>query len=176
VRCVRSACWERAELVSQSIMHAFKYDGWHGLAPELATQMARLDWPPDVLDERTALVPVPLGAGRRRERGFNQSEEIARALSAEWEIPVWSDVLTRGRETQTQTRLTPGERIRNVSGAFCASSQTRDRLRGAHLVVVDDVVTTASTLNACAAALCDGGARIVSYVTFARAPAIGDRC
>jgi predicted amidophosphoribosyltransferase len=48
-------------------------------------------------------------------------------------------------------------------------------LRGAHLVVVDDVVTTAATLNACAAALCDGGARIVSFVTFGRAPAVGDR-
>jgi predicted amidophosphoribosyltransferase len=88
---------------------------------------------------------------------------------------VWSDVVERSRHTETQTRLTPGERLRNVSGAFRAPSSARNLLRGAHLVVVDDVVTTAATLNACAAALCEGGARVVSFVTFGRAPALGDR-
>ena len=74
------------------------------------------------------------------------------------------------------TGLTPEERFRNVSGAFRAAISGHATFRGAHLVIVDDVVTTASTLNACAAALYDGGARILSYVTFARAPAAGDRC
>ena len=79
------------------------------------------------------------------------------------------------RHTDTQTRLTPGERLRNVSGAFRARPSARSALRGRHIILVDDVVTTAATLNACAAALCDGGARIVSFVTFGRAPALGDR-
>ena len=86
-----------------------------------------------------------------------------------------TDLLARSRSTETQTRLTPGDRLRNVSGAFSARASARSLLRGAHLVVVDDVVTTAATLNACAAALCDGGARVVSFVTFGRAPALGDR-
>ena len=60
--------------------------------------------------------------------------------------------------------------------ARSARSRIAASLRGAHVVLVDDVVTTAATLNACAAALYDGGARIVSYVTFGRAPALGDRC
>jgi ComF family protein len=137
--------------------------------------MSRLDWPDDVQRERTAVVPVPLSSVRQRERGYNQSERIARALSGLWRIPLWDDVLVRARNTTTQTRLTPGERQRNVSGAFRAAANVRARLRGAHVVVVDDVVTTAATLNACAAALYAGGARIISYVTFGRAPAIGDR-
>ena len=93
-------------------------------------------------------------------------------------IPIMSaalDVLVRERATQTQTRLTPGERLANVRGAFRATSGAPARLRGLHVVLVDDVVTTCATLNACAAALFGCGARIVSYVTFGRARTDGDR-
>ena len=161
--------------MSQAIVHALKYGGWPAIADEMGARMARLSWPPDVTRERSAIVPVPLGDGRLRERGYNQSDLLARALAGRWGIPVWSDVLTRTRETTSQTRLTPGERLANVSGAFRAPVSERIKLRGAHVVLIDDVVTTASTLNACAAALFDGGARVLSYVTFARAPAAGDR-
>jgi len=137
--------------------------------------MARLDWPLDVREERAALVPVPLAAARQRERGYNQSECLASALAAWWRVPVWGNVLVRSRDTTTQTRLTPDERLRNVRGAFRAAPESRDLLRGAHIVLVDDVVTTAATLNECASALHHGGARILSYVTFGRAPALGDR-
>jgi ComF family protein len=141
----------------------------------MATRMARLAWPVDVLRERNALVAVPLAGARQRERGFNQSERLAHALSRHWQIPVWDDVLVRARVTETQTRLTPEARRRNVGGAFRAVAGTRARLRGAHLMLVDDVVTTGATLAECASALLDGGARIVSFVTFGRAPASGDR-
>ena len=110
------------------------------------------------------------------ERGYNQTLHLARELgTAMVAAGVGRRCSTRTRHTETQTRLTPGDRLRNVSGAFSARSSARNALRGAHVVVVDDVVTTAATLNACAAALCDGGARIVSFVTFGRAPALGDR-
>jgi ComF family protein len=141
----------------------------------MGARMSRVDLPIDVVEERRALVPVPLSEKRTRERGYNQSLHLARSLAARWSIPVWDNVLTRTRHTETQTRLTPGDRLRNVSGAFRAPATARNVLRGAHVIVVDDVVTTAATLNACAAALCDGGARIVSFVTFGRAPALGDR-
>lgn len=166
-------CW--ATIGSgRRIVHALKYGGWHVVAEGMADRMARLDWPEDVLIERAALVPVPLAASRARERGYNQSERLARALARRWRLAVWDDVVARTRETRTQTRLTPEERASNVRGAFQVTA--RNLLRGAHVVLVDDVVTTGATLVACAAALCAGGARIVSFVTFGRAPALGDRC
>jgi ComF family protein len=157
-----------------SIVHALKYRGWHAIAHEMADRMSRMAWPLDVIEERAAIVPVPLAAARERERGFNQSERLARSLAERWRVPAWSDVLERARSTRTQTRLTPEERLANVSGAFRARDAFRP-LRNAHVVLVDDVVTTAATLNACAAALYAGGARIISYATFGRAPAAGDR-
>jgi ComF family protein len=174
VRAARSVCWVTDGAVASRVVHALKYHGWRGVAEGMAARMARLDWPADVLAERTALVPVPLAATRERERGFNQSLLLARALGARWGIPVWPAALARTRATATQTRLTPDRRAANVRGAFRAAPGAPP-LRGAHLLVVDDVVTTAATLNACAEALLAGGARIVSYVTFGRAPALGDR-
>jgi len=174
VRAVRSVCWATVD-TGQRIAHALKYEGWWRVAEGAAERMARLDWPPDVIDERAALIPVPLAASRQRQRGYNQSECLARALAPLWKVPMRTDVLLRSRATETQTRLTPEERVRNVHGAFSASVGARTMLRGAHVVLVDDVVTTAATLNSCAAALHEAGARIVSYVTFGRAPAIGDR-
>jgi ComF family protein len=176
VRAARSVCWEKAGTTAQAVVYSLKYGGWPAVAEEIGERMARLDWPEDVRRERTAFVPVPLAAARMRERGFNQSELLADAVARRLDLPVWTDVLDRARHTTSQTRLTPEDRLRNVSGAFRAAMAARAKLRGAHVVLVDDVVTTASTLNACAAALYDGGARILSYMTFARAPASGDRC
>lgn len=170
VRAVRSVCWA-PEGLGGRVVHALKYDGWEGAAHGMAREIARLGWPEDVVDERRAVVPVPLAASRARERGFNQSASIGRVLARAWGIPAWDDLLSRIRATPSQTRLTPGERLTNVAGAFRVDPAARERLRGAHVVLVDDVVTTAATLNACAAALVAGGARIVSYATFARARA-----
>lgn len=174
VRAARSAArLDRG--TGSAIVHALKYSGWARTADGMAERMAKLCFPADVELERTALVPVPLAASRERERGFNQSDLLARGVSACWGIPVWDDVLRRRRDTGTQTRLTPSERASNVSGAFGTVIGAGDRLRGAHLVLVDDVITTAATLNAAAAALTAGGARILSYLTFGRAPDTGDR-
>jgi ComF family protein len=175
VRAVRSVCWA-THGTGRDIVHALKYEGWHRVSEGMAERMARLDWPRDVVDERTAVVPVPLAPSRQRERGYNQSERLADALARRWALPHWPHALERTRATQTQTRLTPGDRLRNVRGAFRVPGAARNLLRESHIVLVDDVVTTASTLNECASALCDGGARIVSYVTFGRAPSSGDRC
>lgn len=168
VRAARSVCWV-PEGSGGAVVHAFKYEDWPAVAGGMARRMAALAWPEDVRDERAALIPVPLAPERARARGFNQSTLLARALAPAWGVPVWDDVLRRTRTTAAQARLTPAERLRNVAGAFGAVESARPRLRGAHVVLVDDVVTTACTLNACAAALCAGGARIVSYVTFGRA-------
>lgn len=171
VRAVRSVAWV-PEGVAGTLVHRFKYDGWTALAPPLAQRMARLQFPVDVREERSILVPVPLSPVRERERGYNQSTLLARALAPRWGIPV-GELLVRTRATASQTRLTPGGRRNNVAGAFSVASPPAE-LVGRHVVLVDDVVTTAATLNACAAALHAGGARIISYVTFGRARAAGD--
>jgi ComF family protein len=174
VRAARSVCWAAGD-VGLGIVHALKYGGWYRTAEPMALRMSRVEWPLDVVEERVGLVPVPLAPKRLQERGYNQSWHLARTIASLWRIPVMEAVLERRRYTQTQTQLTPSERLRNVSGAFGVPPSQRMRLRGAHVIVVDDVVTTAATLNACAAALCEGGARIVSFLTFGRAPALGDR-
>jgi ComF family protein len=171
---VRSVCWVPVEPAA-GIIHALKYEGWAAVAEEIAGRMSRLSWPLDVVEERTAIIPIPLASARKRERGYNQSALIARGLARRWRIPVWEELVTRSRETSSQTKLTPEQRLDNVAGSFRIDSRGLEKLRGAHLVIVDDVVTTAATLNACATALYESGARIISYVTFGRAHASGDR-
>ena len=160
---------------ASSIVHALKYDGWTAVAEEIGTRMSRVSWPRDVVEERAAVIPVPLAAARKRQRGYNQSALIARALATRWRVPMWDDAVFRSRETATQTRLTPEQRLDNVAGSFCVGSERRGDLRGSHVILVDDVVTTAATLNTCAKVLYEAGARIISYVTFGRAHASGDR-
>lgn len=156
------------------LVHALKYGGWRILAQPMAARMARLlDVRSAVL--RNALVPVPLAAARERERGFNQSTRLADALARHWRIPLWDGALERTRNTVTQTALTPQARLRNVAGAFTIVAAFRARCRGAHLILVDDVITTGATMNACAEAMFAAGARSVAYLTFGRARAPGDR-
>ena len=173
VRAARSVCWVGEGGSGAAVVHALKYGGWRDAAAAMGERMARLAWPADVFAERSLLAPVPLARARLRERGYNPSAHLARALAARWGTPV-APVLERQRATATQTRLTPGERLANVRGAFRATDAAAASLRGAHVVLVDDVVTTCATLNACAAALFAAGARIVSYVTFGRARTAGD--
>ncbi len=154
----RSAVW--LEDSARDAVHQLKYEGWSRVAVAMAEAMRGLE----PLTGRVCLVPVPLGTGRRRARGYNQSERIAAALGARVDLPVRSDLLRRVRETRTQTALTPEARHANVTGAFCA-----EPLDGLELVLVDDVFTTGATLAAAAAALVGAGAKRVEAVTFARA-------
>lgn len=174
VRAARSLCWVPDD-VSSALLSALKYHGWPAVAGGMGERLARLPWPADVEAERVALVPVPLAAVKQRARGFNQAERLAGAVAVHWGIPVWPDALARTRATPTQTRLTPGERLANVHGAFLASASYADRLRGRHVILVDDVLTTGATLNACANALFAIGTRTMSYLTFGRARTAADR-
>jgi ComF family protein len=168
----RSVCWV-PEGTGGELVHQLKYSGWTGLARELAAEMSApgMVWPQTA---RAVLLPVPLGAARQRERGYNQSAEIARWLGRKWGIRVMTAAVVRARETSSQVRLTPEERSANVHGAFTVGPEG-NALRGTHAVLVDDVVTTAATLNACAAAAIAAGARSISYITFGRARAAFDR-
>jgi ComF family protein len=172
IRAARSYCWFPSSPADR-IVAALKYDGWSAVALEIGDRMSRMPWPSDVVEESPVLVPVPLSGTRLRERGYNQSELLARALGGRWQFPVVVNCLRRVRRTVSQTQLNPDERARNVAGAFVAGPAV-STLHGAHVILVDDVVTTAATLNECAAVLFAAGVRIVSYATFGRARATGD--
>ena len=114
-----------------------------------------------------AIIPVPLHRDRLRTRGYNQSELLAWHLSEKAGIPVWPDVLARIRWTRPQTEITsPRERRQNVSGAFEASKAWR--LAEAHVLLLDDVFTSGSTMNECARVLKAAGAARVDALTLSR--------
>ncbi len=167
LRCARAPYVMRG--TTAAIVHAFKYGGWQELAREMAAEMAEARFDRLVERELSAVVPVPLSAARLRERGFNQAELLARAVAERRNLPLLGDALVRQRHTRRQARLSPRERLANVCGAFRLSDDRRATVEDAHLLLVDDVLTTAATVQDCVRALCVGGARAVSVVTFARA-------
>ncbi|WP_019142071.1 ComF family protein [Noviherbaspirillum massiliense] len=115
------------------------------------------------------LTAVPLGAQRLRERGFNQSLEIGKPLSRELGIRLDARLVFRQRETQAQSLLPPDERRKNMRNAFMVHGDAIDWVRGRHIGVVDDVITTGETLGELAATLKRFGATRVTNLVFARA-------
>ena len=116
------------------------------------------------------LCAVPLGQSRLRERGFNQATEIARPLSRHLGIPFEVQALHRTRETSQQSSLTPDARVKNVKNAFILNETCLYKVKGAHIAIVDDVMTTGMTLHEIATMLKRFGAAKVTNYVFARTP------
>jgi len=122
------------------------------------------------LDQRFSdfdfLIPVPLHPARKRERGFNQSEILAEAVSEKMNVPVLKKILKRIKNTKDQTNLNAEQREKNVSGAFSVSSaENREKIYGKKIILIDDVITTGATLKECARVLKEGGAKKVVGAT-----------
>jgi competence protein ComFC len=145
-------------------LHTLKYKRNIALGDTLAHQLAphamNLGWPIEVV------VPVPLGRKRMQERGYNQVGLVAMPLAvlSGWEYA--PRALARARETRSQVGLSPVERKENVTGAFRGDPS---KVSGKNVLLMDDVVTTGSTLSACAGALVEAGARDVYALTLTRA-------
>ncbi|HDP99608.1 MAG TPA: ComF family protein [bacterium] len=137
--------------VMQQIIHQLKYSELWKLADKIGKLMAEafnaLNLSPDDL----LIVPVPLHRTRLRERGYNQSALIAGSLAAELGLCCRDDILQRIRYTKTQTKLSAIERQKNVADAFRVSHS--EEIRGATVVLIDDVLTTGATMNACSKVL-----------------------
>lgn len=133
-------------------------------AKELRNQISQM--PQDSLPD--LICPIPLGTQRLISRGFNQSLEIARPLGNDLGIAVRHDLLIRTRDTLQQSSLHPDARHRNVSNVFIVPSAYSDLIRGKHIALVDDVITTGTTLNEAAKVLKRFGAKKVSNFVFAR--------
>ena len=157
----------RHDGLARDLVIRFKYGGEHYLRRPLS------GWLVETLrsDERLlrqpvdALVPVPLHRRRERERGFNQAEALCRRVGRETGLPVWL-ALRRMRATRTQTHLSRAERQSNLRGAFALVP--RHPVTGAHLLLVDDVYTTGSTVHECARVLRRAGAASVRVLTVTR--------
>ena len=115
----------------------------------------------------TAMVPVPSSPAKLKKRGYNQAELLAACASKELGLPLWKDALEKTRETAS-LRLSTGQERRSIlEGAFSVPESACAKVRGADILLVDDVVTTGSTADACAIALKDAGAKSVSVLCFA---------
>ena len=118
------------------------------------------------IDMPDCLLPVPLHLSRLRQRGFNQSIEIARVISKKLEIPIEYNAVVRQRSTISQTGLNAQQRRKNIKGAFSVVS----RLQHKHVLIIDDVVTTGSTVNELARLLKKNKVERVGVLSIARAP------
>jgi ComF family protein len=149
---------------------ALKFGSRLALAPNFAHMLrdALLHERAHGLALPTKLLAVPLGARRLAERGFNQALEIAKPLSRALGIELEPHLVIRDRETHAQAMLHPDERHKNVRHAFVVPADAVERIRGCHIGIVDDVITTGETLNELAATLKRFGATRVTNLVFAR--------
>lgn len=168
LRAARSACLLLPP--ADRLVHQLKYRGWSALAVPMGELMAAVALPSDVRAARL-VVPVPTTVARRRERGYNQAELLARAFAQRTGRQLVL-ALERRVGTSSQTRLQPAERAANVSSAFRVARAAERGVRSAHLILVDDVLTTGATAGECTRVLVEAGAHSVSIVTFARAPTV----
>lgn len=145
-------------------IYQLKYKNFRALAPLLAELLTEYLKRGSLTVE--VVVPVPLHPRRMRERGYNQAALLARELGKLTGLPVAEEALRRARDSLPQAKAPSAEiRRRNVEGAFVCSDR---RLSGMQVLLLDDVCTTGATLNSCAIALKDAGARSVCGLTLAR--------
>ena len=138
----------------------FKYRGQPWMAQGLAEMMLPL-----VPEEAEILIPVPLHPNRLRQRGFNQSALLAKALAEQTGLPMTEQALLRIADTPHQTGLSRSKRRQNLQQAFAVGD--RMAIAGRHVLLIDDVLTTGTTIAQCAQVLHQAGARQISSLTIA---------
>lgn len=163
-RVIRSAFIFNAS--SRALVHALKYAQADYLAAYMASLMTGQYPKYAELAEAEKIIAVPLFPARKRKRGYNQSELLARYFASAVGLEVEKDVLARVRDTVSQTRLGRQGRLENMTGAFACRNPSL--VKGKTVLLIDDVATTGATLEGCAAALKAAGAKKVLAYTFAR--------
>jgi ComF family protein len=148
------------------MIHSFKYNRRRHLCQPLS--LLAIEGIGGFFNDRKVdfILPVPLHNSRLRQRGFNQAVLLGSKVSRALDIPMLPDVLVRNRKTEPQVELSASERRLNVKDAF--SVKKHQMLAGKRIILLDDVITTGSTMNECAKELKKAGAEIVIAVTIAR--------
>lgn len=160
----RAACvYDEA---SRGLILKFKHGDQQQFAPLFARWISRSA--ADLLADADAVVPVPLHRMRLLSRRFNQAAEVARPLARSAGLDYLPDALVRARPTDSQGGKSARGRRMNVRTAFAVTEAGRRRIKGRHLLLVDDVLTTGATAEACARTLLAAGARAVDLAVIAR--------
>jgi len=158
-----TSSWALFEDPLKRAIHNLKYKRNIGLGEVFAEPLTKLffgcDWHVDLI------TAVPLDRDRRRERGFNQSIMLARPISWLTKIPLKENAIARSRITRSQVGLSREERKKNMSDAFKGAPEI---VSGKIILIIDDVITTGSTINACSKAMIESGAERVFGLTLAR--------
>jgi len=163
----------RYDDVARTLVHALKYQDRTDLAPAMGRWMARAG--AELLTGADMLVPVPLHWRRAWRRRYNQSGALARIIARQSGVRVCGEVLRRVRATEQQIGLSRTQRATNVQGAFQVSPDRQVEIQGRRIVLIDDVLTSGATLDACARALLRAKAAQVDVLVFARVVESGPR-
>ena len=163
-KIIRSAC--NFNEFSRGLVYALKYQGADYVAPYMGSVMAQRFGMLAELSGANLVIPVPLFKKRYQQRGYNQSELLASAFCKQTNLPLDTASLIRVRDTGSQTKLGRAARVTNMTGAFEVKNVAA--VKGKTVLLIDDVATTGSTLEACAQALRSAGAKRVMAYTFAR--------
>lgn len=156
----------RYDEVARTLVHALKYQDRIDLAPTMGGWMTRAGH--ELLRDADVLVPVPLHWRRGWSRRYNQSGHLAKTIARMSGVPLEHTLLKRVRQTEQQIGLSKSERTLNVQGAFAVPAEHRARVHGRRILLIDDVLTSGSTANACARALLRARAAQVEVLVFAR--------
>lgn len=150
---------------TQNIIYHLKYNGKHGLGNRLGELMAEQLQQTIFFTEVDLIIPVPLHKKKLRSRGYNQSEKIAEGLSSVSGIPVDFTTLTRQHHTESQTRKNRFQRFENMLSVFKVINESA--VKGKNILLIDDVITTGATIEACAVELSKCGIKSLSIASAA---------
>jgi ComF family protein len=156
----------RYDDVARTLVHALKYQDRTDLAPAMGRWMARAGR--ELLEGADVLVPVPLHWRRGWRRRYNQSGALARIIERQSGVKLASEALRRIRPTEQQIGLSRPQRASNVQGAFKVTPDRQSMIAGRRVVLIDDVLTSGATVDACARALLRAKAASVDVLVFAR--------
>ena len=150
---------------TQTLLHNIKYRRRKDIAERLGILYGQQLTDSEVFGTVDVIIPVPLHWRKQRKRGFNQSEAFARGLASSLQVQVNVGNMVRNLHTSSQTRMSREERIKNIEEAF--SLRSADEVAYRHVLLVDDVLTTGATLEACANVLKTAPGVVVSMATIA---------